>query len=100
MKSNLDDEAIREEFRSLFRPRYGDEPEVYIYRGQGYISVEVSGDSSMDLSLKKLIRLSVFFGTTNINEETQYSAGGCGTCDYGAVYTLRFSIKPEEKEED
>lgn len=96
MKSNLDEDAIRKEFRDIFQPRYGNVPEVHIYKCPQYISVEVSDDSSMDLSLKKLIRLAEFFGTTNINEETRYSSGGCDTCDYGSVYTMRFVIKPEE----
>jgi len=93
-----DDEEIKKEFRNTFRPKYGGEPEVHVYqdRDRRYVSVEVEHDNSMTLTLKDLIKISEFFGTTNINEETQYSSGGCDTCDYGSVYTLRFVIKPEE----
>ena len=91
-------EEIKETFRNVFRPKYGGEPEVRVYQdsSDSYVSVEVEHDNPMTLTLRDLIKISEFFGTTNINEETQHSSGGCDTCDYGSVYTMRFVIKPEK----
>lgn len=94
------DTEVREEFKRLFKPHYGNQVEVSIYHGNDYTSVDVSADSEMTLSLKKLIRLSEFFGTTNIDEETQHSSGGCDTCDYGATYTLKFTIRPDVDDDE
>jgi hypothetical protein len=105
------DTEIKKEFARLFKSKYDfyEAPKIDVHRSSAavyakypsniFIHVEVESRAEMGLSLKKLIALSEFFGTTNINEDSQYRSG-CDTCDYGAVYTLRFTIKPEDKEEE
>jgi len=60
-----------------------------------YMSVELESSDSMSVGLKKLMELSRFFGTLNIDETSRYKHGGCSTCDYGAVYHLTFVVKPD-----
>ena len=49
-------------------------------------------------SLKQLILLSEFFGTTEIEEADNFSLPGCESCDYGSRYGVTLEIKlPLEK---
>ena len=47
------------------------------------------------LTLDRLMALSAFMGTKNIDTVDQYSSDGCDTCDYGSLYTLALSVRPE-----
>lgn len=94
-----DSEETDEFIKELFPE--ADTINIYVSSNrEPYMSVEIESSDSMSVGLKKLIEMSKFFETLNINESSRYKQGGCDTCDYGAVYRLTFVIKPDTAETD
>ena len=48
-------------------------------------------------TLEVMTKLSNFFETKNINDDTYFSIEGCKTCDYGSLYGYTLTIRPEKE---
>lgn len=66
------------------------------YDGEGFTIEVAQMYCYVPLNLARLLRLSEFFGTTNIND-SRYSSDGCESCDYGSSYEVTLHVQPEEK---
>lgn len=59
------------------------------------VDIEIRSDfGPPGLSLHHLCEMSEFFETKHIDVNTTYRPG-CDSCDFGAEYTLEFTIKPD-----
>ena len=57
--------------------------------------VEVSFKGNLTFS--NMMDLAEFFGTKNIDTESNHTGGGCETCDYGNYSYITLYIRPEVK---
>lgn len=49
------------------------------------------------VSFAKLMELSTFFGTKDIDVRETGSVPGCDTCDFGSKYEVTFEVREEER---
>lgn len=79
-------------------PDYCDwrDTEVEITETTNAVTVRVSQMYGyVPLTLGVLLKLAKVFGTDKF-EQSQYSSGGCETCDYGSSYEITFSFNKKD----
>ena len=86
------------ETEDFVRAVWGDDVEdVKVTAREDRVDIRMSNMySAPGLNLKKLKALAEFFGTDNIDDEDQFSSGGCESCDYGSTYGFTLTIRPDE----
>lgn len=86
-----------EEIKDYLETLFPDANKIVITRNGSGWNIEMSRMYEyLNLPLMRLIDLSEFFGSKNIND-SRYSFGGCETCDYGSSYTIELTVLPEEE---
>lgn len=97
MKERTEQEIL-DKCKEIWPPEYKTQihpPEFSVLVKNGVAEINVHKMySAPGLGLKKLIALSEFFETQNIND-SRFSYSGCDTCDYGSDYGFTLIIKPD-----
>ena len=84
---------IEDIFKEVFSDEYWSVSVRVAVNKPDQVVVEVKKDyDGLDCNLDNLIKLSEFFGTTNIQFDDTFSQGGCPTCDYGSYQERTFRI--------
>lgn len=69
---------------------------IYVYVREDRVDLELRSDDYIDCSLKQLLAMATFFGTTNIEDYRWEESQGCITCGYGESQVIEFTIRPED----
>ena len=59
------------------------------------VKIDTKNIYSFGVSYDMLLKLSEFFGTKSIDLNDFSKTRGCESCDYGAVFSMRFNIKED-----
>jgi hypothetical protein len=101
MKTHTE-QAIKEFFSSLYKPRSGHSHfEIGVKFTNYGVVVDVSqmyeyADDDGPSIAVAVLKISQFFETKDVNEG-RYQTDGCETCDYGSNYEMNFMIKDDHK---
>jgi len=92
------DEEIMAKLRELWSDAnakaYSRDETFTVTRGKGHIDLRVANMyESPGLDFAKLVALSKFFDTMNVETESEFRYGGCETCDYGSEYGFVLRVR-------
>lgn len=89
------DEEIQEKIKALWPEQNNswDKIAVDIYRGTDTLYLTMSKMyEAPGLSFMQIQALAKFFDTLNVETESEFSNGGCDTCDYGSSYGFKIRV--------
>ena len=71
-----------------------DEIDVIVDKEHQIILIKMSSMyDAPDLNFDRLMQLSKFMGTENINDDDRFGYGGCETCDWGSKYGYTLTVR-------
>lgn len=86
-------EEIKKKVNEIFEFAYYD-AEIEITINKSYVDLRISQEyTKPTLAFKQLNALAKFFDTLNVETESEFSNGGCDTCDYGSSYGFVLRIR-------
>lgn len=87
--------GIAEFIKSVFPVAYG----IKVNVKQKYTRVYFKSEYPIEINFSVLVKLSLFFGTTNIENNIYRDTGrGCRTCGDGSYYEITFIVSPADEE--
>jgi hypothetical protein len=93
-------EEIEQKVREIWQTGRNswDKLNININQGRDCYFIQISKMyESPGVTFKQLNELAKFFDTLNVETESEFSHGGCETCDYGSQYGFILKISEGDK---